>query len=105
MLRRVSIVFLVVGIPLNQISEGDSKVNDPPSLQADDEVYASFEQKSKAATSPWGIGSQKRATSKKVDDISLRENNTNEDTDSASGRESPLSSAPISIDEEGSGVV
>lgn len=95
----------IPGRTLNQISEGDSAVSETPKLQTDDEVYSAFEQKSKAATTSWGIGSQKRASRKKADDASLRENNVNEDADSSSGRESPSSIAPISIDEEGSGVV
>lgn len=78
------------GRPLNQISEGDTSAS---------ETKKSIEQKTKVHSS-WAMGSQKRGMRKKAEDQSSREGSANEDMDSLSGRESPLT-----IDDEASGVV
>mmetsp|Transcript_36832 Transcript_36832/g.44006 ORF Transcript_36832/g.44006 Transcript_36832/m.44006 type:complete len:433 (-) Transcript_36832:13-1311(-) len=87
----------VAGRTLNQISEGDASISESPKSRTNDEVYPAYEQKTKACASSW---SHTRALRKKLEDSSPRENSTNEDVDSSSGRESP-----ISFDDEASGVV
>jgi len=87
----------VAGRTLNQISEGDASISDTTKSRTNDEAYPAYEQKTKACTSSW---SHKRAPRKKLEDSSPRESITNEDVDSSSGRESP-----ISFDDEASGVV
>jgi len=87
----------VAGRTLNQISEGDTTIRELHKSRTIDEVYPAYEPKGKACASSW---SHKRALRKKLEDASSRENSANEDADSSSGRDSP-----ISIDDEASGVV